>query len=225
MKSQKAPQISVSMMCVDVTHTKDMVRLMEQSGVSYFHIDIMDGEFVPNFCLGTDYIRQLRSISKVPMDIHLMIESPDRKLDYFDIAPGDFVSVHYETTRHLQRTLQYIRAKGAKAMAALNPATPPDTLRYVLDDLDGILIMTVNPGFAGQKLVPATLRKIADTRRWLDETGHEDVQIEVDGNVSLANAVRMRQAGADIFVAGTSGLIHGGVMTEDGLASFRKAIT
>ena len=224
MKSQKTPQISVSMMCVGMTHTKDMVRLMEKNGVSYFHIDIMDGEFVPNFCLGTDYIRQLRTISKIPMDIHLMIENPDRKLDYFDIQPGDFVSVHCETTQHLQRTLQYIRSKGAKAMAALNPATPLENLRYVLDDLDGVLIMTVNPGFAGQKLVPATLGKIEDTRRMLDETGHENVQIEVDGNVSLTNAVRMRQAGADIFVAGTSGLIHDGIITDEGFENFRKAI-
>jgi ribulose-phosphate 3-epimerase len=221
---KKASEISVSMMCVDVAHTREMVRLMEENGVSYFHIDIMDGEFVPNFCLGTDYIRQLRTISKIPMDIHLMIENPDRKLDYFDIRPGDFVSVHCETTQHLQRTLQYIRSKGAKAMAALNPATPLEDLRYVLDDLDGILVMTVNPGFAGQKLVPATLQKIADVKAMLKETGHEDIRIEVDGNVSLTNAVRMRQAGADIFVAGTSGLIHGGIFTDEGFENFRKAI-
>lgn len=222
---QRNAMISVSMMCIDITRTREMVQLMEKNGVSYFHIDVMDGEFVPNYCLGTDYIRQLRAITKVPMDIHLMIERPDLKLDYFDIQPGDFVSVHCEAAIHLERTLQQIHKKGAKAMAALNPATPLEVLRYVLDDLDGILIMTVNPGFAGQQLVPSALQKISDAKAILKESGHERILIEVDGNVSLQNAGRMRQRGADILVAGTSGLVHNGIVTEDGIRSFRNAIS
>jgi ribulose-phosphate 3-epimerase len=166
----------------------------------------MDGVFVPNLMLGTDAIRQLRRMSSIPLDIHLMIEKPEDKLEWFDIQPGELVSVHVESTRHLQRALAKIRGLGARPMAALNPATPLCMVEDVMADVDGILVMTVNPGFAGQKLVPQMLDKIARLRAMLDAAGRKEVLIEVDGNVSFENAKLMSAAGADIFVAGTSSI-------------------
>ena len=199
--------LAPSMMCV--SHWQDirgMLQEMQNCGVEWLHADVMDGSFVPNLMLGTESIKHLRKLSPIPLDIHLMIEKPDEKLDWFDIQPGEFVSVHAESTRHLQRALAKIRSYGAHPMVALNPATPLCTLEDVLADVDGVLVMTVNPGFAGQKLVPQTLDKIARLRSMLDAAGRQDVLIEVDGNVSFVNAPKMRKAGADIFVCGTSSI-------------------
>ena len=216
--------ISPSVMCADICSLRNTLDIFSASGIEYLHFDIMDGSFAPNFALGTDYCRQLHRVTPIPLDMHLMVERPEEKLGWFDIREGDLVSVHVEATRHLQRTLVQIRAKGAKAMAVLNPATPLEYLRYVLDDVDGIVIMSVNPGFAGQKLVPAALGKIADLRRMLDETGHSDILIEVDGNVSLENATKMRRAGADIFVAGTASIFRDGHVTAERIEALRQAI-
>lgn len=204
------PGVSPSMMCADALNLgADAVKLTE-AGVQYFHYDIMDGDFVPNFMLGPDVIKAVRKVSSVPADIHLMVKNPERHLHLFDLKPGDMMSVHQESTIHLQRTLAAIRAAGAQAAVALNPATPLCMIEDVLPDLDMVVVMTVNPGFAGQKLVPATLGKITRLRRMLDENGYDNVRIEVDGNVSFENAVKMRAAGADLFVAGTSAVFREG---------------
>lgn len=202
-------KISPSMMCCDFLRLKEQLALMEKNKIEYLHVDIMDGSFVPNYTLGTDFIRQMRTATDIPLDLHLMIDEPENKLDWFTFGTGDVVSVHWESTKHLQRVLQQIRNRGAKAFVALNPATPIRMIENVLDDLDGVLLMTVNPGFAGQKLIPACLKKIADLRAYLDQNGKGDMEIEVDGNVSFENARLMRQAGADIFVAGTSSIFQG----------------
>lgn len=217
-------KLSPSLMCADICALGETLEIFQRNGVEYLHIDIMDGHFVPNFTLGTDYCKQLRRHTNIPLDVHLMVEHPESKLDWFDFRPGDFVSVHWESTPHLQRVLARIRAAGARAMVALNPSTPVESLREVLDDLDGVLIMSVNPGFAGQKMVPAAPDKIRRTRKWLDERGYQTVEIEVDGNVSLENAVKMRAAGADIFVAGTASLFREGLVTEERLNALRGAI-
>lgn len=217
-------EISPSMMCADICVLQDTLHTFEQNHVEYLHIDIMDGCFVPNYTLGTDYCRQLHRLTDIPLDIHLMIEHPEDKLDWFDIAPGDIVSVHCEATRHLQRTLTSLKERGAKVFAALNPATPVEMLNYVLDDINGVLLMTVNPGFAGQKVIPATLEKIRDMRVMLSESQHSSLQIEVDGNVSLENATKMRAAGADIFVAGTAGLFKEGRVAAEDIDALREAI-
>lgn len=198
------PKISPSLMCIDFAKMESTLRVFEENGIDYLHIDIMDGEFVPNYALGTNFCDQLRRLTSIPLDIHLMINRPDLKIDCFNFQPNEYVSVHWESTPHIQRTLTAIRAKGAKPMLAINPATPADVFKYLLPDIDGILVMTVNPGFAGQPLVPATLEKIRDIRKMLDENGYSNIEIEVDGNVSFENAKLMREAGATMFVGGSS---------------------
>ena len=220
MKKQMAP----SMMCVDFMNIEKSIRTMEENGIEYLHIDVMDGEFVNNYTLGTDFCKVLKQNSRIPLDIHLMIEKPENKLSWFEFGEGDYVSVHYESTKHVQRALQQIRARGAKPMIALNPATPLEVLEWVLPDIDAVLLMTVNPGFAGQKLIPQTLKKITDCRRFLDERGYTNVEIEVDGNVSFENARKMSDAGADIFVAGSSSMFKKELSLEEGIKMLREAI-
>lgn len=211
------------MMCCDFFDLRSQVEAFEQSGIELLHIDVMDGNFVPNIALGTDFVRQLKSRSTIPLDLHLMAEQPERLLDSFPFGEGDYVSIHYESTKHLQRVLQAVKDRGAKPLLAINPGTPLECACEVLDDLAGFLIMTVNPGFAGQKMVPHSLDKIARARRYLDENGKPDAEIEVDGNVSLKNAVLMKDAGANIFVAGTSGVFLGGDIAEN-VRKFRKTV-
>lgn len=215
--------ISPSICCCDLSHLEESVRALEQLSVEYIHVDIMDGEFVSNYCLGTEFIPLLHRLTNIPLDIHLMITQPDRKLDYFSFLPGDIVSIHAESTFHAQKALAAIRARGAKAGLAINPATPVEHCKWVLEDLDVILIMTINPGFAGQKLVPQTLSKIAQARQLVNACGHE-ILLEVDGNVSFENAARMSREGANIFVAGTSSLYCQSGTLEERCRRLRQAI-
>lgn len=219
-----APKLSPSLMCVDFAHMESTLRNFEENGIDYLHIDIMDGEFVPNYTLGTNFCAQLRKLTKIPLDIHLMITRPDNKLDWFDFQPGEFVSVHYESTPHIHRTLTAIRAKGARPMLAINPGTSLDVLQYLLPDLDGVLIMTVNPGFAGQPLVPATLQKIRDVRTMLDSSGYGHLEIEVDGNVSFENAKKMRDAGATMFVGGSSSVFWNGAALSENIQKMNAIV-
>lgn len=217
-------KISPSMMCADFMNLKPVLQAFEETGIEYLHIDIMDGKFVPNFTLGTDYCKILKKNTTIPLDIHMMVEEPESKLDWFPIGEGDYVAVHAESTRHLQRVLSMIRSKGAKPMVAINPATPLSMIEHVLDDIDGVLVMTVNPGFAGQKLVPATLEKIRSLREYLDSNGYEQVEIEVDGNVSFENAKKMKEVGANIFVAGTSSVFKTEYSLQEGIGRLRDVI-
>ena len=221
MKSLLAP----SMMCVsEWQNPGDMLRTLERCGIELLHADVMDGSFVPNLMLGTESVKHLRAASSIPLDIHLMIERPEDKMAWFDPQPGEYVSVHAESTRHLQRALSRIRECGARPMVALNPATPRCMIEDILDDVEGVLLMTVNPGYAGQKLVPQSLGKIRRLRRMLDGAGKKDVRIEVDGNVSFENGAKMRAAGADMFVCGTSSVFHAGGSLEDNIARFRQCL-
>lgn len=220
MKSMIAP----SLMCADFLHLGDELKKLEAAGIEYLHIDIMDGDFVPNFTLGTDFVKKLHDATNIPLDIHMMVRHPEAKLDWFELREGDFVSVHAEACTHLSRALQAIRARGARSMLALNPGTPLCAAEEVLDEIDALLIMTVNPGFAGQKLIPSTLDKITRAREMLRRFGKEQILIECDGNVSFENAEKMRKAGADIFVAGTSSIYAKNGSFEDNIRRLREAI-
>ena len=217
-------KISPSIMCADFLKLEKYIENFEKCNVDLIHVDIMDGNFVPNFTLGTDFVKRLKSITKIPMDIHLMIEKPETKIDWFDFVEGDYVSVHYEATRHLNKTITMIKNKGAKAMVALNPATPITVLESILDDIDAVLIMTVNPGFSGQKLVESTLKKIKNLRNFHDKEGYENIEIEVDGNVSFENAKLMNEAGANIFVCGTSSIFSQTGSIIENINSFRSIL-
>ena len=222
--SAKRGMISASLMCASMLRLEDDISALGRAGVDYLHFDIMDGCFVPNITLGSDLIRQVRGVSGIPFDIHLMIENPESKLEWFDVRPGDFVSVHAEAARHMQRALQKLRDRGARPAVALNPATPLSACDYILDDAEMILLMTVNPGFAGQKLIEAAVGKIADLKDYLIRKGHGDILIEVDGNVSFENAVRMRRAGADVFVCGTSSVFRKELGIGDAVSKFHGLI-
>lgn len=199
-------KISPSIMCADFLHLEENIKILEQARVEYLHFDIMDGSFVPNFTLGPDLLNSVRKITTIPFDIHLMVNSPEKHLNLFDIRQGDIISVHQEATFHLQRVLQSIKVMGARPSVAINPDTPICSIEDILDDIEVVLIMAVNPGFAGQKLIPAMLRKIANLKKFIFNNGYNNIEIEVDGNVSLENAKKMREMGADIFVAGTSSI-------------------
>ena len=217
-------KISPSIMCADFFELDTCIKEFEKSGIELIHVDIMDGSFVPNFTLGTDFVKALKSKTDIPLDIHLMIDEPENKLGWFEFGKNDYVTVHYEATKHLHKAVTAIKNRGAKAMVALNPATPMSALDSILDDIDGILIMTVNPGFAGQKLISSTLKKIKNLRKQLDTDGYENIEIEVDGNVSFENAKLMNDAGANIFVAGTSSVFSKESAINKNIDKLRKIL-
>lgn len=217
-------KISPSVMCVDFFGLTESIKAFEENKIELLHVDIMDGSFVPNFTLGTDFVKALKSKTDIPLDIHFMIDNPETKIDWFDFGEGDYVSVHAEATKHLHKTVAMIKERGAKAMVAINPATPISAIEEVVDYIDAVLVMTVNPGFAGQKLVESTLGKIQRLRKYLDENGRADVEIEVDGNVSFENAEKMNKAGANIFVAGTSSVFKKGTDMKDNIEKLREII-
>ena len=200
--------LSPSLLSADCGHLADTLKNLEEAGVKWVHWDVMDGQFVPNITFGQHVIKGLRPASGLFFDVHLMIESPERYLADFRDAGADMLVVHVESTVHLQRTLAEIRRLGMKAGAALNPATPLSSLDYVLDDLDMVLVMSVNPGFGGQKFLPATLRKVADLRAKLNGAGRADCLIQVDGGVNLENTGALVKAGANVLVSGSAFFGH-----------------
>ena len=200
--------LSPSLLSADCGHLAETLKNLEEAGVKWVHWDVMDGQFVPNITFGQHVIKGLRPASGLFFDVHLMIESPERYLADFKAAGADMLVVHAEATVHLQRTLAEIRRLGMKAGAALNPATPLGVLDYVLDDLDMVLVMSVNHGFGGQKFLPATLRKVAELRAKLNDAGRSDCLIQVDGGVNLENTGALVQAGANVLVSGSAFFGH-----------------
>lgn len=214
--------LAPSLMCADALRLGEAVASLEKLGMDLLHVDLMDARFTPNMPLGLETVRAAAKGSRLPLDVHLMVMDNDFFVERAAEIGASWVSVHVESARHLDRTLGRIRALGMKAGAALNPATPLERLEYVLDRLDFVLIMTVNPGFAGQAIVPAALRKIGECRRWLDARG-QAIPIQVDGNVSFENIPTMVALGADVLVLGTSSLFAAGSLSENA-AKVREAV-
>lgn len=196
-------KIAPSILSADFSRLGDEIRAVEAAGADYIHIDVMDGHFVPNITIGPLVVEAARRITQLPLDVHLMIESPDTYIADFAAAGADIIVVHAEAVRHLHRTVQLIKSLGKKAGVSLNPATPLNVLDYVLNDLDLVLLMTVNPGFGGQSFIEACIPKIQGLRAMLDRHG-SDAELEVDGGVKAANIARISHAGADVFVAGSA---------------------
>ena len=217
-------KLGASIACANLVRLEDDLGQLRSSGVDSLHIDIMDGRFVSNFALDFSLMETLRRFTDLPLDCHLMIEEPERYVNRAAAAGAQLIVIHYEATHHAQKTLQQIREAGARAAIALNPATPVQSLEYILDDIDLVTIMTVNPGAAGQRLIPAMLRKIRDTRRMLDATGYPGVEIQVDGNVSFAHIPAMVEAGANILVGGTSSIFHKDYSIPDAVHAVRQMV-
>ena len=184
----------------------------------------MDGHFVPNITLGFDFVKDLKKITDIPLDVHMMVENPSAFLNLLPLEKDDILCVHYESETHIHRTLEQIKNKGCKAGLALNPATPLACAKYLTDYIDMLLVMTVSPGFAGQKLFAGAERKTTDARAMLDACDCKHIPIEVDGNISIPNAQKLNKCGADIFVLGTSSLFLKDKALFDAAVDFRKAI-
>ena len=218
-------EISASMMCADLVTLRETIDIFEKNGIERLHIDVMDGTFVPNFGLGVDFIQGLRNLTSIPLDLHLMIKDPEYKLQWIGISEKDIVSVHYESSFQVQRVLDWLVPYGCKRFIAINPATPIYFIEEVLDYIDGINLLMVNPGFAGQQIVPSTLKKAEKLVTMLKETRRENIIVEVDGNITCENARKLREIGADLFVAGTSSIFIGGISNyENNIRLLREAI-
>lgn len=195
--------LSPSLLSADFANLGEQIMRLDEAGAQYFHIDVMDGRFVPSISMGLPVISSIRPLTERIFDVHLMIEEPERYIEAFAEVGADLITVHAEACAHLDRTIQSIKEKGILAGVALNPATPLRVLDYILPEVDMVLIMTVNPGFGGQKLIPYTVDKVRDLKRILDKRGLK-TDIEVDGGITLDNAAKLMDAGANILVAGNS---------------------
>jgi ribulose-phosphate 3-epimerase len=195
--------IAPSILSADFSRLGDEIRAVEAGGADVIHIDVMDGHFVPNITIGPLVVEAARRVTDLPLDVHLMIENPDRYLNDFAAAGADWITVHVETCNHLHRTIQTIKELGKKAGAVLNPATPLETLDYILDELDLVMLMSVNPGFGGQKFIESSLAKAAVLRRMICDRNLA-TGIEIDGGVSSATIEKIAAAGINIFVAGSA---------------------
>jgi ribulose-phosphate 3-epimerase len=196
-------KLAASILSSDFGRLAEEVKAVERAGADWIHVDVMDGHFVPNITIGPDVVRAIRKTTSLPLDVHLMIERPESYIEAFADAGAEWLSVHTEATVHLHRVIQRIRELGVKPCAALNPATPLDRILHVLSDLDMVLVMTVNPGFGGQKFISSMLSKVRRCRDLIDQSG-ANVLLEVDGGVHSDTIGDLAEAGADIFVSGSA---------------------
>ena len=195
--------IAPSILASDFARLGAEVKAVEEAGADWIHVDVMDGHFVPNLTIGPPIVEAVKRSTSLPLDVHLMIEEPERYIEDYVSAGADTVGVHVETCPHLHSTVAQIRKAGARACVVLNPATPAESVEYVLDGIDQILVMSVNPGFGGQKFIPEVLPKVEKLRRWIDERRLQ-VDIEIDGGIGPKTIGQAASAGVNVFVAGTA---------------------
>ena len=218
--SAREPRIAPSILSADFARLGEEVRAVDEAGADWIHVDVMDGRFVPNITIGPLVVEAIKRSTELPLDVHLMIEEPGRYVKDFVQAGAATVGVQIEACAHVHRTIAQIREAGARASVVLNPGTPALAVEPVLGDVDQVLVMTVNPGFGGQKFIASMLPKIETLRGWIDERGL-DVALEIDGGVGSETIARAAAAGADVFVAGTA--IFGAPDYADAIASLRRA--
>ena len=208
-------KISPSILSADFSKLGEEIKAVESAGADYIHIDVMDGHFVPNITVGPLIVKAVKKVTQLPLDVHLMISDPDKYLDDFIDAGSSILTVHAEACRHLHRTITYIKGKGIKAGVSINPSTPLASLEYILEFVDMVLIMSVNPGFGGQKFIDNTIQKIEALRIMIDKYNF-DIELNVDGGINVDNIEEIAKAGANVFVSG-SGIFN----TTD----YKKTIT
>ena len=214
--------LSASLMCADLLNLEKAIKELEKANIDYLHIDIMDGSFVPNITLGFDLINSIKKATDIPLDIHMMVYDPAKFIERMNLTENDIVSVHYESDIHIHRTLELIKNKGCKTGLAINPGTPVENVKNLTDYIDMLLVMTVSPGFAGQKIFKGADKKVIEARKLLTEWGYADILIQVDGNISLENGKKMYDSGADIFVLGTSSLFLKDKSLENAAKDFKE---
>lgn len=213
-------KIAPSILAADFAKLGQEVQEVEKAGADWIHIDVMDGHFVPNITMGPIVVDALRPLTELPLDVHLMIENPDRYIEDFAKAGADYITVHVEACPHLHRTIQLIRSSGAKPGVVLNPHTPVETIQHVLEDIDLVLFMTVNPGFGGQKFIQSVVPKVAALSQMIKDKGLS-VDIQIDGGINEETIVPCAQAGANVFVAGSA--IFGKQDRTQALQAIKKA--
>jgi len=215
-------KIAPSILSADLANLASEVKEVAEGGADWIHVDVMDGHFVPNITIGVPVVECLKEVSPLPLDVHLMIERPEEFIEPFARGGADVLTVHVEVSHHLHRVIAQIKERGIKAGVAINPATPLGSLEEILDEVDLVLVMSVNPGFGGQEFIRGSLQKIKRLKDWLKERGLEAVEIEVDGGIKIENAAEVAKAGADILVSGSG--IFGLKDRKEALRRMREAI-
>lgn len=222
--TNRPSKISASMMCAHPFHIAESVRILEAGGVEYLHQDVMDGKFVPNLGMSLDHMKFLRKSTKIPFDFHLMTIEPDNIIPILEPHESDIITIHYESTFQVQRTLENARKYGSRVFIAINPATSLSALDEIINYVDGINLLMVNPGFAGQKAVSSCFKKAERLAKFLKDCGREAIDWEVDGNITFENAKKLKEFGANIFVAGTSSIFKNNVVDSLCLDKLRSCI-